>query len=163
MDTCSILCCNSSLIHIFYNSTVRVMNSLVSGECSHTITYDMFLVDKCIAMLQIGASIYASNIGAPMFIGLAGTAAASGFSVTIYEWHVRIYLFVCLFWPYLTRELIWHESIFHKALKDGIFFIFFIFLYIKRGFLWTTYLHNDVKCDSFNYFGLWKKHVFTNV
>ena len=23
-----------------------------------------------------------------MFIGLAGTAAASGFSVTIYEWHV---------------------------------------------------------------------------
>ena len=40
--------------------------------------------------LQIGASIYASNIGAPMFIGLAGTAAASGFSVTIYEWHVSI-------------------------------------------------------------------------
>ena len=39
---------------------------------------------------QIGASIYASNIGAPMFIGLAGTAAASGFSVTIYEWHVSL-------------------------------------------------------------------------
>jgi hypothetical protein len=36
----------------------------------------------------VGASIYASNIGAPMFIGLAGTAAASGFAVTIYEWHV---------------------------------------------------------------------------
>lgn len=40
------------------------------------------------AHFQIGASIYASNIGAPMFIGLAGTAAANGFSVTIYEWHV---------------------------------------------------------------------------
>lgn len=26
-----------------------------------------------------------------MFIGLAGTAAASGFSVTIYEWHVSIH------------------------------------------------------------------------
>ena len=38
---------------------------------------------------KIGASIYASNIGAPMFIGLAGTAAASGFAVAIYEWHVR--------------------------------------------------------------------------
>ena len=24
-----------------------------------------------------------------MFIGLAGTAAASGLAVTIYEWHVR--------------------------------------------------------------------------
>jgi len=37
---------------------------------------------------KVGASIYASNIGAPMFIGLAGTGAASGLAVTIYEWHV---------------------------------------------------------------------------
>ena len=29
------------------------------------------------------------------------------------------------FWRYLTRELIWYESIFHKALKDGIFKIIF--------------------------------------
>lgn len=42
----------------------------------------------CSLCYQIGASIYASNIGAPMFIGLAGTASAMGFSVTIYEWHV---------------------------------------------------------------------------
>ncbi|CAG2233356.1 SGLT4 [Mytilus edulis] len=41
--------------------------------------------------LWVGASIYASNIGAPMFIGLAGTAAASGLAVTIYEWHAEIY------------------------------------------------------------------------
>lgn len=26
-----------------------------------------------------------------MFIGLAGTAAASGFAVAIYEWHVSLY------------------------------------------------------------------------
>ena len=37
---------------------------------------------------KVGASIYASNVGAPMFVGMAGTAAASGFAVTIYEWHV---------------------------------------------------------------------------
>ena len=39
-------------------------------------------------------------------------------------------LFVCLFVSTLfnVRELIWHESIFHKALKDGILFIcLFIF------------------------------------
>ena len=30
---------------------------------------------------------------------------------------------VCLFRRYLTRELIWHKSIFHKALKDGIIVI----------------------------------------
>ena len=41
-----------------------------------------------LCIVKVGASIYASNIGAPMFIGLAGTAAASGLAVTIYEWIV---------------------------------------------------------------------------
>jgi len=31
-----------------------------------------------------------------------------------------------LFRRYLMRELIWHESIFNKALKDGIFYIYFV-------------------------------------
>lgn len=33
--------------------------------------------------------MFASNIGAPMFIGISGTAAASGIAVTTFEWHVR--------------------------------------------------------------------------
>ncbi|CAC5400636.1 SLC5A9 [Mytilus coruscus] len=48
----------------------------------------------------VGASIYASNIGAPMFIGLAGTAAASGLAVTIYEW-IAVYFLVALGWVFL--------------------------------------------------------------
>ena len=39
--------------------------------------------------LQIGASTFATNIGAPMFIGLAGSAAAGGIAVVMFEWHVR--------------------------------------------------------------------------
>ena len=31
-----------------------------------------------------------------------------------------------LFQRYLTRELIWHKSIFHKALKDGIIAICYV-------------------------------------
>ena len=46
-------------------------------------------------LLQVGASIFASNVGAPMFIGLAGQAAASGFAVAVYEWHVRTYHAIC--------------------------------------------------------------------
>ena len=46
-----------------------------------------------LCIFKVGASIYASNIGAPMFIGLAGTAAASGLAVTIYEWIVSHILF----------------------------------------------------------------------
>ena len=42
--------------------------------------------------------MFASNVGAPMFVGLAGSAAAGGIAVTIFEWHVSIYvsmLMVC--------------------------------------------------------------------
>ena len=39
---------------------------------------------------QVGASTWATNIGAPMFVGIAGSAAASGIAVVMFEWHVRM-------------------------------------------------------------------------
>ncbi|KAH9507886.1 Sodium/nucleoside cotransporter [Bulinus truncatus] len=54
-----------------------------------------FLAGKSMHWIPVGASIFASNVGAPMFIGLAGTAAANGFSCAIYEWHA-IYLLIAL-------------------------------------------------------------------
>ncbi|KAK3099728.1 hypothetical protein FSP39_008619 [Pinctada imbricata] len=59
-----------------------------------------FLAGKTMHWVPIGASIYASNIGAPMFIGLAGSAAASGIAVTIYEWHAVFFL-IMLGWLFL--------------------------------------------------------------
>jgi len=38
------------------------------------------------------------------------------------------YMYICLFRHCLTREVIWHKSIFHKALEDGIIAIFIHFL-----------------------------------
>ncbi len=38
--------------------------------------------------LQVGASLFASNIGSEHFIGLAGTGAASGIAIVLYEWSV---------------------------------------------------------------------------
>ena len=38
--------------------------------------------------------------------------------------HLVIFPF-CFVWRYLTRVFIWHESIFHKALKDGIYLFIF--------------------------------------
>lgn len=59
-----------------------------------------FLAGKTMHWIPIGASIYASNIGAPMFIGLAGSAAGSGIAVTIYEWHAVFFL-ILLGWVFL--------------------------------------------------------------
>ncbi len=36
----------------------------------------------------MGASLFASNIGSEHFIGLAGTGAASGIAIVLYEWVV---------------------------------------------------------------------------
>ncbi|VDH92468.1 solute carrier family 5 (sodium/glucose cotransporter), member 9 [Mytilus galloprovincialis] len=63
-------------------------------------TTGYFLAGKSMHWIPVGASIYASNIGAPMFIGLAGTAAASGLAVTIYEW-IAVYFLVALGWVFL--------------------------------------------------------------
>ena len=39
-------------------------------------------------MLQVGASLFGSNIGAEHFVGLAGTGAAAGISIVLFEWFV---------------------------------------------------------------------------
>ena len=41
-----------------------------------------------IFLRQVGASIFASNIGSQHFLGLAGGGAANGLSVAYYELHV---------------------------------------------------------------------------
>lgn len=42
--------------------------------------------------IQVGASLFASNIGSGNFVGLAGTGAASGIAVGGFEWNVRLML-----------------------------------------------------------------------
>lgn len=37
---------------------------------------------------QIGASLFASNIGSGHFVGIAGTAAAAGIAIGGFEWNV---------------------------------------------------------------------------
>jgi len=38
--------------------------------------------------MQVGASLFASNVGSGHFIGLAGSGAAAGIGATAYEWNV---------------------------------------------------------------------------
>ena len=40
--------------------------------------------------LQVGASLFASNIGSEHFIGLSGTGAASGIAVGAFEFNVML-------------------------------------------------------------------------
>jgi len=49
----------------------------------------MYIHATLLKLLQVGASLFASNIGSEHFIGLAGSGAASGVAVGAFELNVR--------------------------------------------------------------------------
>lgn len=83
-----------------YFAVVLVVGILSTCRPNRGSSQGYFLAGKNMHWIPIGASIYASNIGAPMFIGLAGSAAASGLAVTIYEWHAAFFL-IALGWLFV--------------------------------------------------------------
>lgn len=61
--------------------TISCMDQPFKPACS-IITFPFF-------SFQVGASLFASNIGSGHFIGLAGSGAASGIGVAAFEFTVR--------------------------------------------------------------------------
>jgi len=56
----------------------------------YTVDYYILCI-KAVLILQVGASLFASNIGSEHFIGLAGSGAASGVAVGAFELNVCLY------------------------------------------------------------------------
>ncbi|CAH1232495.1 SLC5A1 [Branchiostoma lanceolatum] len=59
-----------------------------------------FLAGRDMSWWPVGASLFASNIGSVHFVGLAGTASASGIAVVAYEWNA-IFILVMLGWIFV--------------------------------------------------------------
>ncbi|XP_064616988.1 sodium/glucose cotransporter 4-like [Liolophura sinensis] len=93
MDQCSsprpiyTLHWGDSLTIGLYFLVVLIVGAWATFKAAKGNARGYFLAGKNMTWIPIGASIYASNIGAPLFIGLAGTAAASGIGGMIFEWH----------------------------------------------------------------------------
>ncbi|XP_034556695.1 sodium/glucose cotransporter 2 [Notolabrus celidotus] len=68
-----------------------------------------FLAGRTMTWWPVGASLFASNIGSGHFVGLAGTAAASGIAVGGFEW-IALFIVLLLGWlfvpVYLTAGVI---------------------------------------------------------
>ena len=56
---------------------------------------DLFLGGRSVGWLAIGASIFAANIGSEHLIGLAGSGASYGMSLSHLEFHSFIIIFMC--------------------------------------------------------------------
>jgi len=59
-----------------------------------------FLAGKSLTFLPIAGSIFATNMGAPTLVGLAGSAADVGFAPIMFEWHAT-YMLVILGWLFV--------------------------------------------------------------
>ncbi|KAL4223186.1 hypothetical protein ACF0H5_016658 [Mactra antiquata] len=59
-----------------------------------------FLAGRSMVWWPVGASLFASNIGSEHFVGLAGTGAASGIAIVLYEW-MSMPLVLLLGWFFL--------------------------------------------------------------
>ncbi|KAM9281007.1 sodium/glucose cotransporter 1 isoform 2-T2 [Morus bassanus] len=53
-----------------------------------------FLAGRSMVWWPIGASLFASNIGSGHFVGIAGTAAATGIAIGGYEWNALVFVVV---------------------------------------------------------------------
>ena len=66
---------------------------------------DLFLGGRAVGWLAIGASIFAANIGSEHLIGLAGSGAAYGMSLSHLEFHSFIVIMMCwIFLPFYYKS-----------------------------------------------------------
>lgn len=72
-----------ALLLVLLGDVNMYIKFLMTDDDSRCLTY----------LLQIGASLFSSNIGSEHFIGLAGSGAASGIAVVAFEWGVRYEIF----------------------------------------------------------------------
>ncbi|XP_064616975.1 sodium/mannose cotransporter SLC5A10-like [Liolophura sinensis] len=80
---------------------VLVLAIGLSSFCANTGSLKgYFLAGRSMIWLPVGASIFSSNVGSQFFIGMAGTAAASGIAVIIFEWHA-VFILMLLGWFFI--------------------------------------------------------------
>ncbi|MBN2190524.1 MAG: sodium transporter, partial [Candidatus Aureabacteria bacterium] len=72
----------------------------ISSKKSRTDSKNYFLAGSSIGWMAIGASLFASNISAEHFIGLAGSGAQGGLAVGQFEW-LACFILLLLGWVFV--------------------------------------------------------------
>nr|XP_020763015.1 sodium/glucose cotransporter 1-like isoform X3 [Odocoileus virginianus texanus] len=82
------------LVIVLYFLLVLGIALWVIVSSSRATVEDFFLAGRNLVWWQIGAFLFASNIGTGHFIGLAGKGASSGIAVGTFEWNAAFILCV---------------------------------------------------------------------
>ncbi|TRY89409.1 hypothetical protein DNTS_010812 [Danionella cerebrum] len=94
-DISVIICYFLVVIAVGIWSTFRTNRGTVGGY---------FLAGRTMVWWPVGTSLFASNIGSGHFVGLAGTAAASGIAVGGFEWNA-LFIVLLLGWVFVPVYL----------------------------------------------------------
>ncbi|XDA85589.1 hypothetical protein R6Z07F_015366 [Ovis aries] len=80
------------LVIVLYFLLVLGIALWVIVSCSRGTAEDFFLAGRNLVWWQIGAFLFASNIGTGHFMGLAGKGVSSGIAVGAFEWNAAFIL-----------------------------------------------------------------------
>ena len=59
-----------------------------------------FIAKRNMSWFPIGCSLFSTNAGSHVFVGMAGHAAQNGLAVVIYEWH-SVFVLILLGWFFI--------------------------------------------------------------
>ncbi|XP_014866309.1 PREDICTED: sodium/glucose cotransporter 1-like [Poecilia mexicana] len=85
---------------VIYFLVVLAVGVIAMVRTNRSTVGGFFLAGRSMVWWPIGASLFASNIGSGHFVGIAGTAAASGIAIGGFEWNALIVV-VILGWLFV--------------------------------------------------------------
>ncbi|XP_038575477.1 sodium/myo-inositol cotransporter-like [Micropterus salmoides] len=80
------------IVVVIYFILVLAIGFLAMSKANQSTVSGYFLAGRSMNWAAVGASLFVSNIGSEHFIGLAGSGAASGFSVAAWEFNALLLL-----------------------------------------------------------------------
>uniref|UniRef100_A0A8C6VAA0 Solute carrier family 5 member 3 n=1 Tax=Neogobius melanostomus TaxID=47308 RepID=A0A8C6VAA0_9GOBI len=90
MATSSTMEAADIVVVALYFLLVLAIGLLAMWKANHSTVSGYFLAGRSMNWAAVGASLFVSNIGSEHFIGLAGSGAASGFSVAAWEFNALL-------------------------------------------------------------------------
>ncbi|XP_044000099.1 sodium/glucose cotransporter 1-like isoform X4 [Gambusia affinis] len=79
---------------IIYFLVVLAVGVIAMVRTNRSTVGGFFLAGRSMVWWPIGASLFASNIGSGHFVGIAGTAAASGIAIGGFEWNALVVVII---------------------------------------------------------------------
>lgn len=83
-----------------YFAVVMAVGIVATIRANRGSAKGFFLAGRSMTFLPIAGSIFATNMGAPTLVGLAGSAADVGFAPIMFEWHAT-YMLILLGWVFV--------------------------------------------------------------